>query len=117
MSEVKSVVKEIEVVQEYRMNRLEELQKFLSTCSDQSLGDLQLSRLNLAANRHNDFQEAAKKLLEFAAKMVEIADSWAQHEAEARYVTFIRETTKLTRQDQVIEAKKLITRKRKLLNG
>jgi hypothetical protein len=106
-----------EIVQEYRMNRLVELQKFLSTCSDQSLGDLQLSRLNLAANGQNEFQEAAKKLLEFAAKMVEIADSWAQHEAEARYVTFVREATKIARADQVIEAKKLIRRKRKLLRN
>jgi hypothetical protein len=97
------------------VERFQQLTEFLSSCSDRSLGELQLNRLNQSSNHQKEFQDAAKKLLELAQKLVEVADSWAQFEAEARYVTFIREASKLARETQVIEAKRIVEKRRKRL--
>ena len=94
-----------------------QLKKFAETCSNQSLGDLQLSRMNESANAEHDFQEQVQKLLQHVLKIVDMAESWAQKEAEARYVTFLRQHELLRREEQVIEAKKLVTKRRKLLVG
>lgn len=78
-------------------NRLAQLNKFLETCSNQSLGDLQLSRMSESANAEHDFQAQVQKLLEHVMKIVEHAEKWAQAEAEARYVSYIRQGELLKR--------------------
>lgn len=74
------------------------LQQFLETCSDQTLGDLQLSRLNDAANTGGDFQESVQKLIQAAIKLAECAEAYVQSESEARYVSFVREAAKQCRE-------------------
>jgi hypothetical protein len=75
-----------------------QLQQFLETCSDQSLGDLLLAKLNSSANANGDFQAAIQTLLQHVLKIVEMADTWAQKEAEQRYVNFVREAARQRRE-------------------
>jgi hypothetical protein len=91
------------------------LQQFVKTCSPASLGDLFMAKLNTASNTEKEFQEKVQQLLEHVLKMVEFAEKWAEAEAQSRYVTYIREHELLKREDQVLEAKRIIRRKRKLL--
>lgn len=93
------------------------LQQFIKTCSSNTLGEFQLSKMNDANNTQRDFQNEVQKLLEHVLKMVEFAEKWAETEAQARYVSYIRQGEGLRREDQVIEAKKLIVRKRKELRN
>lgn len=93
----------------------DKLQKFLSSCSIQSLGDLLLVKLSHSQNVQADFAAQAEVLLRAALKLIEMAESWAQNEAESRYVNYVRESAKLLRDSDVIEAKKVIVKRQKLL--
>lgn len=91
------------------------LQQFLSTCSPSSLGDAYLAKLNASSNTQREFQEHVQKLLEHVLKIVEFAEKWAEAEATSRYVNYVREGELIKREDQVLEAKKVIRRRQKLL--
>lgn len=91
------------------------LQQFVTTCSSSSLGDMHLAKLNASANVQHEFQEKVQQLLEHVLKMVEFAEKWAESEAQSRYVNYVREGELLKREDQVLEAKRIIRRKKKLL--
>lgn len=91
------------------------LLQFMTTCSASSLGDLQLAKMNTSSNTQHEFQEKVQQLLEHVLKMVEFAEKWAEAEAASRYVNYIREGELLKREDQVLEAKRIIRRKKKLL--
>lgn len=91
------------------------LMQFLATASNASLGDAHLAKLNASANTQHEFKEHVQRLLEHVLKMVEFAEKWAEAEATSRYVTYIREGELLKREDQVLEAKRIIRRKRKVL--
>lgn len=76
-----------------------QLQRFLETCSDTEIGDALLAKLNASANANSDFQAAIQALLQHVLKIVEMADAWAQSEAEQRYVTFVREAARQHREE------------------
>lgn len=76
-----------------------QLLEFAETSSDQSLGDLLLSKLNSSANANGDFQAAVQTLLQHVLKIVEMADTWAQQEAETRYVNYVREAARQRREE------------------
>lgn len=97
------------------MDMNKHLQQFVATCSAQSLGDIHLAKLNASANTQHEFQEHVQKLLEHVLKMVEFAEKWAEAESESRYVNYVREGELLKREDQVLEAKRIIRRRKKLL--
>ena len=63
--------------------------------SDISLGDLLLAKLSASANLDSDVQEKVKRLLTLILDVIEGLDDWAQAEAEARYINFIREGRKV----------------------
>jgi len=89
--------------------RVSELTTYMEGCSDTSMGDLLLSRLNESANAHQEFRHQVQVLAEQVQKLIEFADEWAQKEAEQRYVNYVREAAKLRREQlaDTIEVKRL----------
>ena len=96
------------------MNRakksFEELEKFFKTASEETVGDLLLSRMNLASNAEREFQDQVQTLLHQILRLVEFAEDWAQREAEQRYVNYVREAARQRRRElsDTIEVKGLI---------
>lgn len=68
--------------------------------SDSSLADLLLAKMSGSANARSDFQSKAQILLRAAVDLVEFADSWAQKEAEQRYVNYVREAARQRRETE-----------------
>lgn len=78
--------------------KFNQLDQFLETCSDTSLGDLLLSKMNGSANSAKEFQQHIQKLLNATLNLVEFAENWAQSEAEQRYVAYVREAGRQRRE-------------------
>lgn len=86
------------------------LQEFAANCSDVSLGELLLAKLNRAANVDQDLQKEVQSLLQQVLKLVDYFEDWAQSQAEARYITYVRESAKLRRGEelQTLEVRELM---------
>ena len=85
------------------------LQEFAENCSDVSLGELLLAKLNRAANVDRDLQREVQSLLQQVLKLVDHFEDWAQSQAEARYITYVRESAKQRREQelQTVEVREL----------
>ena len=85
------------------------LQEFANSCSDVSLGELLLAKLNRAANVDAGLQKEVQSLLQQVLKLVDYFEDWAQSQAEARYITYVREAAKQRREQelQTVEVREL----------